>query len=201
MRSPKFIFLIGVRSEEECKRVYREKALKLHPDKGGNVEDMQQLNAEYQYAIKVKMWPLFNATIRTNTHAFTRETQERARREAARREAERREEQERVAKKQNDEFVRKAREAAERQKREQEKAKPEVLDYELFKSMLLLMVETAKNSGKKLGSVWFNYVEFLQANNLKTTKRQLEYIGAVLGYAQGWAYFKYEELKKIKLVV
>jgi curved DNA-binding protein CbpA len=33
---------------QEVKKLYRDLALKLHPDKGGNTQDMQELNAAYE---------------------------------------------------------------------------------------------------------------------------------------------------------
>lgn len=37
---------------EDLKKDYRVQALKLHPDKGGSIEEMQMLNAEYEELFK-----------------------------------------------------------------------------------------------------------------------------------------------------
>ena len=37
----------GVKTLEELKRLYHKLAVQLHPEMGGNLEDMQELNAEY----------------------------------------------------------------------------------------------------------------------------------------------------------
>ena len=40
-------FFKNVKTIEELKRQYKTLAFEHHPDKGGNVEDMQYINAEY----------------------------------------------------------------------------------------------------------------------------------------------------------
>lgn len=42
-------YLKGITTLEELKKEYRKWALKLHPDHGGSTEEMQKLNAEYEY--------------------------------------------------------------------------------------------------------------------------------------------------------
>jgi hypothetical protein len=41
---------------EEVRKLYKELALKNHPDKGGDTATMQEINAEYQYIFKNKMF-------------------------------------------------------------------------------------------------------------------------------------------------
>ncbi|MGN0812368.1 MAG: molecular chaperone DnaJ [Candidatus Coproplasma sp.] len=43
----KFTYLTNVTTFEELKRQYKQLAFKHHPDRGGNVQDMQRINAEY----------------------------------------------------------------------------------------------------------------------------------------------------------
>lgn len=45
-------FFEGCGSLEEVKKRYKEQAIKHHPDKGGDLRTMQELNAEYQRVIK-----------------------------------------------------------------------------------------------------------------------------------------------------
>lgn len=42
----KYKFFENVKTIEELKRQYKTLAFKYHPDRGGNVEDMQHINAE-----------------------------------------------------------------------------------------------------------------------------------------------------------
>lgn len=46
-------FLTKITNLEELKAAYKKLAFKLHPDKGGSLADMQQLNAEYDYLSKI----------------------------------------------------------------------------------------------------------------------------------------------------
>jgi curved DNA-binding protein CbpA len=41
-------FFKDCKNLQEVKKLYRDLALKLHPDKGGNTHDMQELNAAYE---------------------------------------------------------------------------------------------------------------------------------------------------------
>lgn len=40
-------YFVNVKTVDELKRQYKTLAFKHHPDRGGNVEDMQAINAEY----------------------------------------------------------------------------------------------------------------------------------------------------------
>lgn len=46
-------YLTKVTNLEDLKAAYKKLAFKFHPDKGGSLEDMQQLNAEYDYLSKI----------------------------------------------------------------------------------------------------------------------------------------------------
>ena len=43
----------GVNTLDELRKAYRKLAMLHHPDKGGSTQDMQQINAEYDYLSKV----------------------------------------------------------------------------------------------------------------------------------------------------
>lgn len=45
-------FFDNVKTIEELKRQYKTLAFKHHPDRGGKVEDMQRINAEYDELYK-----------------------------------------------------------------------------------------------------------------------------------------------------
>lgn len=182
MQRPVFKFLNGVRSLEEAKTIFKQKALILHPDRGGNTADFQQLNAEYQYVTKVKMFPV----IQQQPYTYTQRTYKQPEYK-----------QQASPKQEAVNYAERARRAAaERNKQETEKT----LEWDIFKSMIDAMVTHAEAKKHNIGTVYFNYIEFLQNNEKKTTKRQLEYIAIKLGYASGWAYYKSIELKKSNLI-
>ena len=64
-----FKYLQYCSSKEEVKVKFKELALKLHPDKGGNLADMQQLNVEYQYITKVN--PMLPISVPAKTYRQT----------------------------------------------------------------------------------------------------------------------------------
>lgn len=45
----KIKFLLNITTLDVLKKEFRVLAFKFHPDRGGNIEDMQQLNNEYSY--------------------------------------------------------------------------------------------------------------------------------------------------------
>ena len=49
----KYKFFKDVKTVEELKRQYKALAFKHHPDKGGDVEDMKRINAEYDELLKI----------------------------------------------------------------------------------------------------------------------------------------------------
>ena len=49
----KYKFFSNVTTVEELKQQYKKLAFKHHPDLGGNVEDMQRINAEYDELFKI----------------------------------------------------------------------------------------------------------------------------------------------------
>jgi len=52
MESAHVTLLKDAANLEELKKLFKKLALKFHPDKGGDKEKMQQLNAEYEFLLK-----------------------------------------------------------------------------------------------------------------------------------------------------
>ncbi|MDM8565096.1 hypothetical protein QUF74_05530 [Candidatus Halobeggiatoa sp. HSG11] len=46
------MYFKNCKTVEEAKKLYRQLAMKNHPDRGGNVETMQSINVEYQQLLK-----------------------------------------------------------------------------------------------------------------------------------------------------
>jgi hypothetical protein len=76
-----------------------------------------------------------------------------------------------------------------------------ILEWDIFKATIDMMLASIKQAGKSENSLYFNYIDFLILNKLKTDRKQLEYIAIVLGYRAGWAFFKETELKKQGLIL
>lgn len=70
----KYRFFKNVDSVEELKAQYKKLAFKHHPDKGGKVEDMQQINAEYDELLKLVKFVHKTADGKT----YTKKEEERA---------------------------------------------------------------------------------------------------------------------------
>lgn len=51
-KDKKFIYFGNCKTIEEVKRLYKELALKYHPDKGGDTKTMQAINTEYNHIRK-----------------------------------------------------------------------------------------------------------------------------------------------------
>jgi curved DNA-binding protein CbpA len=62
----------GVKTLEELKKLYKELAFKNHPDRGGNLEVMQLINAEYDSAFAL----VKNKHLNAKGEMYTKETEE-----------------------------------------------------------------------------------------------------------------------------
>lgn len=51
------IYFKDCKTLNELKKVYKDLAMKHHPDRGGSTEIMQAINAEYSFTIR---YPFFN---------------------------------------------------------------------------------------------------------------------------------------------
>jgi hypothetical protein len=161
MRRPDFKYLNYCSTKEDVKAKFKELALQFHPDRGGDVREMQQLNVEYQYINKV------NPLLPIDKPVFTQ--------------------------------------------RPQQPPRPNtppppppitnILDWETFKMVVDTMLVQIKSAGKSETSLYFNYIDFIIANNLKTSRKQLEYIAIVLKYKSGWAFYKEQDLRKQNLIL
>jgi hypothetical protein len=68
IRKPDFRYLTSYKTLDEAKDLYKKKATVLHPDRGGNVSDMQQLNSEWDYIKRTNYIPSqFQPTAKTFT--------------------------------------------------------------------------------------------------------------------------------------
>ncbi len=51
MKDQEYYDILGIlpdASEKEIKKAYRRKAMKIHPDRGGNTEDFKKLSEAYE---------------------------------------------------------------------------------------------------------------------------------------------------------
>jgi curved DNA-binding protein CbpA len=166
MKRPEFKYLQYCTNKEEVKSKFKELALRFHPDRGGNVNDMQQLNSEYQFISKANpLLPISVPSKTTYTSTFTPPPKQAPKQE---------------------EPVYKA---------------PVILDWDSFKFMIDAMLDSIRQTKKAEASLYFNFVDFLILNKLKTSRKQLEYIAIVLKYKSGWAFYKEKELKEQGLVL
>jgi curved DNA-binding protein CbpA len=60
LRKPNFKYLTNYSSIDEAKDKYKKLAISLHPDKGGDLREMQQLNLEWDYIKKTNYIPVVN---------------------------------------------------------------------------------------------------------------------------------------------
>ena len=66
------MYFANVRTLEELKKAYRELALANHPDRGGDLETMQAINAEYDKVFE----QVKNIHVNKDGEMFTKETEE-----------------------------------------------------------------------------------------------------------------------------
>jgi len=150
-----FKFLTSFSTIDDAKNKYRQLVVKMHPDKGGDVADMQQLNAEWDYIKKTNYIPTPTRPV-TPPPRTTPPPQPKPRQEPVR----------------------------------------VKLDWEIATAVIDSLYAEAMKKGYKLGSIAFNFVEFVQNNNYMTNKKQMEYIAVKLNYRSGWAYHQVQDLKK-----
>lgn len=217
LRRPDFKYLNECPTLEEAKKVYRQKAIELHPDKPtGSLVAMQQLNAEWDYIVKANpQLPVAvgrgftaksaaysnsnpnNVNNRSSNDIFSgfnafKQTMEK---EAAERRQRQRREEERVWEDLKDW----AKHTAENMKKDRAANRTE-LDYEVAKVVIDGLLEEAVELNKMKGSIYYSFVNFIKHENYLTNRKQLEYIAIKLGYNSGWAYYKQEELKRQGLI-
>lgn len=204
LQRPNFRYLATCATLDEAKKVYRQKAQELHPDRpNGSLLEMQQLNVEWDYIVKAKPeLPVVIGRQFTNKSANSSRPKnssfdvndmfygfEAFKKAAAKAEAE--------------EGRARMRRKEEERKRAAERPKTinrTELDYEIAKVVIDGLLAEAMELNKLKGSIYFSFVNFIKNDNYLTNRKQLEYIAIKLGYNSGWAYYKQEELKREGLV-
>jgi curved DNA-binding protein CbpA len=181
---------------EEVKDAFRKLALQFHPDRGGSIENMKQLNAEYKY-IKDEQpsLPVTPAAQVTGKRDFT---DYRAKQRAAT-------EEERMAEtmRRAEAIFNQAREearqrrAAERQyerSRSKPTPDPSLINLDVFIMVLNKFKYTQQEAGYKKNWVWYQLKSYVKKNNRKIGIPHLNNVAIQMGFGPEWILYRMEEL-------
>lgn len=203
-RPATFRYLQYATTLEEAKKLYKEYAVKLHPDKGGELTEMQQLNIEWDYIKKVPVLPISVRTTYSTPRPQPRTSsppppppprpQPKPRPQPT-------ESKQENASRGFSKFYEEA------TKREQANNTSNnnvgvPFDWDEFIFIIDGLFEDAVLRKKRAASVYYSFYDTLQSENKAVTTRQLNYIADKLGYKSGWVFFQKQELEKrnIKIV-
>jgi curved DNA-binding protein CbpA len=226
-RRPDFKYLVGATSVEDARKIYKKKALELHPDRGGSTEAFQQLNEEMTfikegnyvaYPIKLASYGSSSGTkqyyyqtprerARNAAEEFAermRQSEERKRGDAEDRHNAWKQQQEfdEAARQARQHMADQAKKAEEQARKYKDEPKPirTPLEYGKFIDYMTAMKATIENKGYKKSSLWFKFKEFCMDRGYAIQKIHIEHICQYAGNNSGWVYFKWEECKSEKLV-
>lgn len=190
---------------EEAKKTYKEYAVQLHPDKGGRLEDMQQLNMEWDYIKKVPVLPISRrvdsyTTPRPQPRPTPPPPPPSNPKPKQPRPESRNEKQENV----NRGFSKFYQEHTSRQNDSfsSNNVDSNTFDWDEFVFIIDGLFDDAVKRKKRAASVYYSFYDTLQQEGKDVTKKQLEYIATKLGYQKGWVFFQREILegRNIKIV-
>ena len=188
-RPERFVYLQYCVSLEEAKKTYKEYAVKLHPDKGGKLEDMQQLNVEWDYIKQVPILPIVRKSYNSNpTPRPTPPPTPPPSKPKPSTPPKPKQPESTGFGKFYQQFTRE-----EETYTSQNNTDNNVLSDEEFEFIINGLYESAIKSKKRVGSVYFSFIDFVVEQNYTITTSQLKRIASKLGYAPGWVFFQKQD--------
>lgn len=195
-----FRYLQYAATLEEAKKTYKEYAVKLHPDKGGKLEDMQQLNLEWDYIKKVPVLPISIRSTYTPPRQQPTPPPPPPRPTPPRPKPRPESKYERTQENVNKGFNKFYQEQINKDKHTYNTSNSNVgsnpFDWDEFTFIVDGLFEQAVINKRRASSVVGSFYDTLEDEGRSVTTRQMNYIADKLGYKRGWVFFQREELNR-----